>query len=194
MPQVTLMSMTEYAAYRGVSHVAVHKAIKAGRISTINGKIDPKVADIQWAQNTRPRADKRADKRPNRDHDAPAATAPAALDAVPPMATPAVPPLGAADDRDDDYWAARAKRERAEAAISEMRRAELEGKLIRTDAVRAAWARRIASTRDALLQIPHRLAPVLAAESDLERVSQLLEDELRTALAELSRGEDLNGA
>jgi hypothetical protein len=181
------MSMTEYAAHRGVSHVAVHKAIKAGRISTINGKIDPKVADIQWAQNTRPRAA----KRPNRDQDATAATAPAALDAVPPMAAPAVPPLGAADDRDDDYWTARAKRERAEAAISEMKRAEMEGKLIRTDAVRAAWAKRITLARDALLQIPHRLAPVLAAESDMERVAQLLEDELRNALAELSRGDTL---
>ena len=182
MPQVTLMSMTEYAAHRGVSHVAVHKAIKAGRISTINGKIDPKVADIQWAQNTRPRADKRRTS----DQDMPVATAPAALDAV--------PSLGAADDRDDDYWTARAKRERAEAAISEMKRAEMEGKLIRTDAVRAAWAKRITSARDALLQIPHRLAPVLAAESDMERVAQLLEDELRQVLDELSRGEELQGA
>lgn len=190
MPQVTLMSMTEYAAYRGVSHVAVHKAIKAGRISTINGKIDPKVADIQWAQNTRPRAD----KRHNRGQDIPAPTAPAALDAVPPMAAPAVPPLGAADDRGDDYWTARARRECAEAAISEMKRAEMEGKLIRTDAVRAAWAKHITSARDALLQIPHRLAPVLAAESDMERVAHLLEDELRNALAELSRGEELQGA
>lgn len=182
MPQVTLMSMTEYAAHRGVSHVAVHKAIKAGRIDTINGKIDPKVADIQWAQRTRPRAA----KRPNRDQDASAAGAVAALDAV--------PSLGAADDRADDYWTARAKRERAEAAISEMKRAEMEGKLIRMDAVRAAWAKRLASTRDALLQIPHRLAPVLAAESDLVRVSQLLEDELRQVLAELSRGEELQEA
>ena len=190
MSKVKLMTQAEYAQHRGVSAVAVHKAVKAGRISLIEGKIDPKVADIQWAQNTRPRAG----KRPNRDQDVPAPTAPAALDAVPPMAAPAVPPLGAADDRDDDYWAARAKRERAEAAISEMRRAELEGKLIRIDAVRAAWSKRITSARDALLQIPHRLAPVLAAESDLERVSQLLEDELRNALAELSRGEELQGA
>ena len=49
-------------------------------------------------------------------------------------------------------------------------------------------------TGDALLQIPHRMAPVLAAESDMERVAQLLEDELRNALAELSRGEELQGA
>ena len=41
--------------------------------------------------------------------------------------------------------------------------------------------------RDALLQIPSRLAPVLAAETNLATVTQLMEDELRQALAELSR-------
>ena len=66
--------------------------------------------------------------------------------------------------------------------------------LIRIDAVRAAWAKRITLARDALLQIPHRLAPVLAAESDMERVSQLLEDELRQVLDELSRGAEAQGA
>ena len=35
------------------------------------------------------------------------------------------------------------------------------------------------ATRDALLQLPHRLAPVLAAETEMERVSQLLDIELR---------------
>ena len=85
--------------------------------------------------------------------------------------------------------------ERAFAAkIEELKYKEMAGQLIRTDAVRAAWAKRITSARDALLQIPHRLAPVLAAESDMERVAQLLEDELRNALAELSRGEELQGA
>jgi hypothetical protein len=85
--------------------------------------------------------------------------------------------------------------ERAFAAkIEELKYKEMAGQLIRIDAVRAAWAKRIASARDALLQIPHRLAPVLAAESDLERVSQLLEDELRHVLDELSRGAEVQVA
>ena len=44
-----LVSLREYARRRGISHVAVHKAIKAGRISTVDGKIDPARADrIDW--------------------------------------------------------------------------------------------------------------------------------------------------
>lgn len=90
---------------------------------------------------------------------------------------------------DEDFQAARTRREIAEANLAEMREAEEHGKLIRADAVRATWAARIASARDALLQIPSRLAPVLAAETDLAAVTLLLEDEIRQALAELSREE-----
>ncbi|MCD8514635.1 MAG: hypothetical protein LRY31_01075 [Burkholderiaceae bacterium] len=88
---------------------------------------------------------------------------------------------------DEDFQAARTRREIAEANLAEMREAELEGKLIRVDVIRAAWAKRVASTRDALLQIPSRLAPTLAAQPDVDQVARLLEEELRQALAELSR-------
>lgn len=87
----------------------------------------------------------------------------------------------------EDFQAARTRREIAEANLAEMREAELEGKLIRVDAIRAAWSSRMSAARDALLQIPHRLAPVLAAEADTARVSQLLDDELRQALYDLTR-------
>ena len=70
--------------------------------------------------------------------------------------------------------------------MAEMREAELRGELIQVAAVKAVWAARLTSARDALLQIPPRLAPVLAAENNLTRVNQLLEDEIRQALAELS--------
>jgi hypothetical protein len=88
---------------------------------------------------------------------------------------------------DEDFQAARTRREIAEANLAEMREAELEGKLIRVEVIRAAWAKRVASTRDALLQIPSRVSPTLAAQSDVDQVARLLEDELRQALAELSR-------
>jgi len=79
------------------------------------------------------------------------------------------------------------RREIAEANLAEMREAELEGRLIRVEVIRAAWAKRVASTRDALLQIPSRLAPTVAAQSDVDQVARVLEEELRQALAELSR-------
>ncbi len=170
MGKVQLMTKSEYARHRGVSAVAVHYAVQEGRISLINGKIDAAVADIQWQRNTRTRAP----NRPAVDTDVQSTTAGAGSGAEPAAAG-------------DDYWVSRARREAAEAHIAEMKRGELEGKLIRADVLRQAWSRKVASVRDALLQIPPRMAPVLAAESDMERVATLLEDELRAALAELSR-------
>ena len=47
------LSIRAYARHRGVSHVAVKKAIDTGRITPLpDGTIDPDVADAQWAQNT----------------------------------------------------------------------------------------------------------------------------------------------
>lgn len=80
----------------------------------------------------------------------------------------------------------RANLARHQGAIAELRARELRGELIRVDAVRSVWATRVVSTRDALLQIPFRLSPVLAAENDLHAVTRLLEDEIRQALAQLS--------
>src|SRR3989344_8607738 len=54
---VQLLSKAAYARRRGCDEKAVRKAIAEGRISLIDGKIDPEVADIQWAKNTRARAD-----------------------------------------------------------------------------------------------------------------------------------------
>jgi phage terminase Nu1 subunit (DNA packaging protein) len=88
---------------------------------------------------------------------------------------------------DENFLAARTRREIAEANLAELKEAEQMGKVIQVEAVRAAWARRLASTRDAILQIPVRVAPVLAAETSIEQVSILLEAELRQALHELSR-------
>lgn len=171
MAQVKLMTQAEYAKHRGVSGVAVHKAVKAGRISTIDGKIDPHVADIQWEKNTRARV---APPKPGNVSEAGASASPSAGPDSPP------------DGKTEDYWDARSRRETAEAAIAEMKEAEMRGLLIRADAVRSALATRISATRDALLQIPSRLAPVLAAESDMERVIEILEAELRQALSQLS--------
>lgn len=55
------LSIREYARRRGVSHVAVLKAINSGRISKLpNGRINPEAADAQWAARTRPRIDRPA--------------------------------------------------------------------------------------------------------------------------------------
>lgn len=50
-----LFSQRMYAEYRGVTHRAVQKAIRSGRISAEpDGRIDPAKADSMWNANTRP--------------------------------------------------------------------------------------------------------------------------------------------
>ena len=47
------LSIRAYARHRGVSHVAVKKAIDSGRITPEpDGTIEPNRADLEWAQNT----------------------------------------------------------------------------------------------------------------------------------------------
>lgn len=173
-----LVTKAKYAEMRGCAASAVTRAVKEGRISTIAGEggremIDPAVADIQWARNTRARAD----------------SAPALPDTGAAASPGASRGSSGSDDpsEGDTYWNARARREAAEAEIAEMKLAEMQGALIRADAVRSAWAAKIGAARDALLQIPARVAPVLAAETDLAAVTQLLEAELRQALSDLSQ-------
>lgn len=48
---IDLMTKAEYARRRGVTHGAVCNAVRRGKISTIGGKIDPGVADLQWEMN-----------------------------------------------------------------------------------------------------------------------------------------------
>ena len=86
---------------------------------------------------------------------------------------------------DEDFQTARTRREIADANLAEHKEKEMAGELIRVEAMRAAWAKRITATRDALLQLPHRLAPVLAAESDMVKIGQLMDAELRQALTDL---------
>lgn len=98
------------------------------------------------------------------------------------------PTLAEDDPGGEDFLTARTRREVAEANLAELKLAEQQGAVIQVEAVRAAWAKRLASTRDALLQIPSRLAPLAAAESNMETVALLIEREIRQALDEMSRG------
>ena len=49
------LSIRGYARHRGVAESAVRKAILQGRITKgKNGKINPKLADKEWGQNSDP--------------------------------------------------------------------------------------------------------------------------------------------
>lgn len=84
------------------------------------------------------------------------------------------------------YLASKARREAAEADLAENRLREQRGELVRAAAVRTAMGNKVAAMRDSLLQMPSRLVPVLAAESNPEVIHQLLVAEIHAALAQVS--------
>jgi hypothetical protein len=49
-----LLSRRDYATHRGCAISSVQKAIETGRITLVNGKIDPDKADQEWEKNTNP--------------------------------------------------------------------------------------------------------------------------------------------
>lgn len=189
-----LISQREYARRRrerglpGGTLRAVQKAIEAERIRLIDGKIDPEVADIQWDRNTDPDQQKRGaggnlgtSLAEGRE---PAPTLQAS-------AQPAVGdqrPSQSGDQVSRIREAARADAARAE--LLEYQLQEKQGKLVRAEDVRRAAMEKARVARDALLGIPNRLAPILAAESDPAKVHGRLAEELRRVCAELAAGEE----
>lgn len=92
------------------------------------------------------------------------------------------------------YMQAKTAREVYDAKSSQLDYEERTGKLIRVDTVKAALANAFSSTRDALLQLPARLAPLLAAETDTAATQALLHAEIHQALQLLSGASERIGA
>lgn len=84
------------------------------------------------------------------------------------------------------YHQAKAACELYRAKLSQLEYEQRIGKMVRTDDVRMALASRITQVRDSILQVPARLAPVIAAEPSPARVRDLMEDELRRTLDQLA--------
>lgn len=95
---------------------------------------------------------------------------------VPPPAPPTVSPYQDARTR----WAI------AEANERELSVLERKGVLVHRDKVRSEQARILVGLRQSLLQIPARLAPVLAAEADEAKVHDILQDELTAVLHQIT--------
>jgi hypothetical protein len=180
---MTLVSIRKYAASRGVSHTAVNKAVKRGKISLVNGQIDPEAADAAWKRN---KDSRQPSKLAAGCQSAPRDRAPvypppdAGAESAPRVTVEAEPqPHGGwlkrehAVPEDPDDFEAPPSGSLAAAqliyAVAKGRRAELdvavlEGKLISADEVRAAQTERATAEREALLNWPSSgIAAQLAA-------------------------------
>ena len=185
------LSIRAYAQHRGVSHTAVAKAIKAGRISVEpDGTIDPAKADAQWARNTLPSQNLNT-----------GATKPAPKVATPPVSTPVStapvanrelqPPLETGRISAPDYQTSRAIREAYAARLAKLEFEERTGKLLNADEVKVKHFNLARLLRDRIQQIPRKLAPqivaAVVAQPDQRVVEDLLMEAIREALEELSR-------
>lgn len=160
---MAFVSIRQYAKHRGVSHTAVEKAVKQGRIQLTEGKIDVDAADHDWTRNSSPvnAPEPRIRTRPRID----------------------APTSG------PTYAQSRAVRELYLARLAKIEFEERATKLVSRDEVTVAAFTKARTVRDNLLNIPDRLSAMLAVESDPSRVHQILSDEIRKALIELS-GDD----
>ena len=178
------MNLQAYADHRkarglrGSSHVAVLNAIKDGRLTAPavrrdgrNWIIDAAVADQQWAART----------DPSPVGNMPAAAVdqmPAATHTASDASAKGVPNLSVSK-------AVRAAYDAKLAQLQYQRETEelLPARQVRDEAFALARA-----VRDALLGLPDRLAPMLAATQDAAQCHRLLAEEIRVALRGLSDG------
>jgi hypothetical protein len=179
MSTTPLISQSEYAKRRNVSREAVRQAVAAGRVSLINGKIDPDVADIQWVKNTKNPKAAFAQPKPLLDFSAGAPTQPAAAPSQP-------LPDSAITQVVYDLQLSRAKREHHEANIAEMRERQKAGELVELAQVHLAYTTLAAQLRAALERIPDKIAPRLAAETDEHTIHTLLLAELDQAMLDMA--------
>ena len=171
------LSIRAYARHRGVSHVAVKKAIDTGRITPdADGSIEPNRADLEWAQNTV------AARKPV----AAKAASPAA-EPIRPASAPVEPVAPTLSAGGTSLLQARTVNEVVKAQTNKVRLAQLKGDLVDRSQGIAHVFRLARTERDAWLNWPARISAEMAAklEVDAHELHVALESAVRDHLIEL---------
>jgi len=194
MPQVT-ETKAQFSRRMGVSKPRVSQWVKAGLPLNADGhvKID---AALKWLRNRIPEVGRFTDRGIHK-----LATEAAGGDNPAPEPEAPEPAQRPAADAGAAYIKSRAAKmaEDARRSKTDATRAALElrarqGELVHVGDVQVAAFNRARIVRDGMLNIPDRVAPMLAAESDEGKVHAMLSAEIRTALVELAGGLGDDGA
>lgn len=191
------VSRRRYASMRGVSDMAVRKAIASGRISVeADGTIDPAKADAEWERQTDPAKQRGVHAQSLGTRTAAGTARAAATKPVPKAAIDAVnATLGDAggdattgSSGEVSFLRARMANEVLKAQTARVRLEKMKGELIdRARATNSVFdlARR---ERDAWLNWPPRVAANMAAELgvDAHALEQVLDRYLRAHLADMA--------
>jgi hypothetical protein len=166
-----LMTQGEYAKHAKVSQQAISKAVRAGKIPIVDGKIDQEIADRVWlSQRGAPAqlviAPSAVPSAPQAESAAPTANPPqSALGFV-------APPPGTAAS--------------AQAELAQARKAKLDfemekerGRWVPADEVAEAWGQRIVGIRTRMLSISHEFKDA-AVRAQVDRL-------IREALGDAER-------
>ena len=149
------LSIRAYARHRGVSHVAVKKAIDTGRITQgADGTIDPEQADRQWEQNTA------SPRKPSPAPKVVATPKPPRSVAQDPAAESPTPTLSTGGT---SLLQARTVNEVVKAQTNKVRLARLKGELVDRPQAIAHVFKLARAERDAWLNWPARISSQMAA-------------------------------
>ena len=192
------LSIRAYARHRGVSHVAGHKALKAGRITAeADGTIDPDKADAAWERASDP-ARKKADNPSPAKPAPPPSPATEKLEPVPEAAVGSVretlkeqglPAPGPFDKGSGvTFVQARTAHEIAKAHLARLPLQGRKGELVDRARAAALVFRLAREERDAWLNWPARTAALMAASLgvDTHALQTALESAVRAHLGELA--------
>jgi hypothetical protein len=159
------MTMNAYAKYRGVSHTAVSKAARTGRITLVNGRVDPVTADRDWKRNSEPVP--HGGQIVGEDTPAPGREVPGK------GAQP-----GPRDPETATFARSRALRETVKARLANLEYDQKRGKLVDAEEVRSHFYKLARAARDMLHSIPDRLAPRLVGETDSHKIHTMITEEI----------------
>jgi hypothetical protein len=174
------LSIRAYARRRGVSHVAVLRAIKQGRVPLEpDGTIDPAKADASWARSTDPG---RTKPKPSAEKLRPVGEA--ALGSVRETLKEQGLPAGG----NVTFVQARTAHEIAKAHLARLRLQRMKGELVDRARSTALVFRLAREERDSWLNWPARVAALIAADLGVEAhaVQKVVEGHVRAHLAELA--------
>lgn len=176
------LSIRAYARHRGVSHVAVLRAAKAGRIPMEpDGTIDPAKADAAWQRSTDP-------ARGKRKPEAPATKLKPVPEAALGSVRETLKEQGLPAGGNVTFVQARTAHEIAKAHLARLKLQERRGELVDRARATALVFRLAREERDAWLNWPARVAALMAAELGVEAhpMQKILEAHIRAHLAELT--------
>lgn len=177
--QLQLLSLRAYARERGVNLSAVQKAIATNRISVTldekgRKKIDPAVADIQWAQNTRPDQQERGSLKDFEKTQADLA----GIDAV---------TLKKSDPRGSGLALEKTETESIRRQLMELQLAQKRGELVNVSDFSRVYASKLKAANESLSSMADRISPLLAAETNVDEVDKILRAEIRRAMSLISQ-------